>query len=177
MIKGKLVGLRAIEKEDLPLLQAWRNLPQFRKNFREFKELSLANQEAWFKRIVVDSPNDFMFMIVRLSDNKPIGVAGLVYVSWVIRAADFSFYIGDEEKYISDDDYSIEAVKLLLDYGFKTINMHKVWMELYDFDKKKIDFFLNKFNFSCDALLRDNCFEDGKYYNSHIYSILESEYK
>lgn len=177
MITGKLVGLRAIEKSDLSLLQAWRNLPQFRKNFREFKELSLANQEAWFQRIVVDSQNDFMFIVERLSDKKPIGVGGLVYVNWINRSADFSFYIGEEEKYISEDEETIEAVKLLLDYGFKAINMHKVWMELYDYDLKKISFFTNQFSFLCDGLLRDNCFEDGKYSNSHIYSLLEDEYK
>ena len=39
-------------------------------------------------------------------------------------------------------------------------------MELYEFDKQKIEFFTKEFNFEQDALLRDNCFEDGKYWNS-----------
>lgn len=50
MIKGKLVGLRAVEREDLSLLRDWRNIPEFRKNFREVRELNLANQESWFER-------------------------------------------------------------------------------------------------------------------------------
>ena len=48
MIKGKKVGLRAVEKEDLPFLRDWRNIVEFRKNFREVRELSLTDQEAWF---------------------------------------------------------------------------------------------------------------------------------
>ena len=34
MIKGKKVGLRAVEKQDLPILRDWRNIVEFRKNFR-----------------------------------------------------------------------------------------------------------------------------------------------
>jgi RimJ/RimL family protein N-acetyltransferase len=176
MIKGKLVGLRAVEKNDLPLLRDWRNIPDFRKNFREVRELNMENQENWFNRIVVSSPNDFMFIIERLEDKKPIGVCGLVYINWIIRFADFSFYIGEGEKYIDDDGYAQEAADLLIDYGFNNLNIHKIWMELYDFDAKKIDFFMGKFKFKKDGLLRDNCFEGGEYHNSHIYSLLESEF-
>ena len=48
MITGKKIGLRAVEKEDLLFLRDWRNIPDFRKNFREVRELSLTDQEAWF---------------------------------------------------------------------------------------------------------------------------------
>ena len=34
------------------------------------------------------------------------------------------------------------------------------------------NFFTQKFNFKRDAVLRDNCFEDGKYWNSHIISLI-----
>ena len=51
MIKGKKVGLRAVEKEDLLVLRDWRNNPEFRKHFREVRELSLTDQEAWFKNL------------------------------------------------------------------------------------------------------------------------------
>jgi hypothetical protein len=166
-----------VEREDLLLLRNWRNISDFRKNFREVRELNMDDQEKWFERIVKNSKNDFMFIIERLDDQKSIGVCGLVYTNWVIRSADFSFYIGDEAKYIDNDGYAEEAACLLLDYGFNSLNMHKIWMELYDFDERKINFFMEKFKFKKDGLLRDNCFEAGKYYNSHIYSLLESEFK
>ena len=46
-------------------------------------------------------------------------------------------------------------------------------MELYEFDNKKIDFFTNKFNFIKDGVLRDNCFENGRYRNSVIISLIK----
>lgn len=172
MIKGNKVGLRAVEKEDLKLLRDWRNIPEFRKNFREVRELNLANQEKWFEKSCVGNPNDFMFTIVRLEDDKPIGAAGLLYINWINRAADFSFYIGDNDAYIDNEGYATEAASLLIDYGFKNLNLHKIWMELYEFDKLKIDFFTKKFNFEIDGKLRDNSFEQGRYYDSFILSLI-----
>ena len=177
MIKGNLVGLRAIEREDLTLLRDWRNIPEFRRNFREVREINLTHQELWFKKFCVNNPNDFMFVIERLNDNKPIGVCGLLYINWIIRSADFSFYIGEDEAYIDDKGYAEEATELLSSYGLNSLNLHKIWMELYEFDKKKIDFFTKKFGFHIDGQLRDNCFEGSRYYNSYILSLLNEEYR
>ena len=48
-------------------------------------------------------------------------------------------------------------------------------MELYEFDSQKIDFFMQKFKFETDGILRDNCFEDGRYWNSLIISLLNNK--
>lgn len=175
MIKGKKVGLRSVEKEDLPLLRDWRNIPAFRKHFREVRELSLTDQEAWFDSLQNSKHINYMFTVIDLKSQNPIGAVGLLYVNWVIRSADFSFYIGDENKYIGNDGIAKEAAQLLINYGFNNLNLHKIWMELYEFDQQKINFFTSEFNFKKDALLRDNCFEDGKYWNSIIISLLENE--
>jgi RimJ/RimL family protein N-acetyltransferase len=175
MIKGQLVGLRALEKDDLLLLRDWRNIASFRRNFREYRELNMINQESWFAKVNA-SPNDFMFMIERLVDHQPLGACGLLYTNWIIRSADFSFYIGFEEKYIDDTGYAKEAATLLIEYGFNNLNLNKVWMELYDYDTAKIDFFTKIFSFNKDGTLRDNCFEDGRYWNSGIYSLLNRDH-
>jgi RimJ/RimL family protein N-acetyltransferase len=172
MIQGKLVGLRAVEREDLKILRDWRNNDEFRKNFREFRELNMDNQEKWYEKTCIGNPNDFMFVIDRLEDNKPIGACGLLYINWIIRSADFSFYIGENESYVDDTGYAKDAATLLINYGFKSLNLHKIWMELYEFDSRKIAFFQDEFNFKVDGKLRDNCFEDGKFYNSLIISLI-----
>lgn len=176
MIKGKNVGLRALEKEDLVLLRDWRNISSFRRNFREYRELNMVNQENWYARVNA-SPNDFMFLIEKLDDKTPLGACGLLYTNWIIRSADFSFYIGHEQAYIDNNGFAEEAAKLLIDYGFKSLNLNKIWMELYEFDKSKLDFFIQTIGFSKDGKLRSNCFEDGKYWDSFILSLLSNEYK
>ncbi|XKX05179.1 GNAT family N-acetyltransferase [Tenacibaculum maritimum] len=140
MITGKNIGLRAVEKEDLPYLRDWRNIPNFRKHFREVRELSLTDQEAWFESLQKTKHINYMFTIVDLKTNRPIGAGGILYINWIIRSGDFSFYIGEDEMYIGNDGKAKEAAELLIDYGFKNLNLHKIWMELYEFDTQKIDF-------------------------------------
>lgn len=176
MIKGKHIGLRALEKEDLGDLRDWRNLPHFRRNFRETRELSLSDQDNWFASLQQTRDKNFMFGIVRLSDNKLIGACGLLYVNWVIRSADYSFYIGEDEAYIDDQGWAKEATEKLISYGFNSLNLNKIWMELYEFDRKKIDFFTKEFGFKQDGILRENCFEDGRYWDSVLISLLKKEH-
>jgi hypothetical protein len=177
MIKGRLIGLRAVEKEDLKLFRDWRNTTEFRRNFREVRELSLQDQEQWYESLQHSKHINFMFTIIDLESQQPIGAAGLLYINWINRAADFSFYLGDKDVYIDESDKTIEAVQLLVEYGFKNLNLHKIWMELYEFDFKKIDFFKNQFDFKVDGVLRQNCFEEGKYWDSLIISLISNEYE
>ena len=172
MIKGKRVGLRAVERSDLPLLRDWRNLDHFRKNFREVRELNLADQERWYEQSCVSNPNDFMFVFQDLKTGEAIGAGGLLYINWIIRSADFSFYIGKNEEYVSVGGYAHEAARLLIDYGFQSLNLNKIWMELYEFDTRKLDFFTKEFGFNRDGVLRQNCFSEGEYWDSVIISHL-----
>ena len=176
MISKNGIGLRAIEYGDLEKLRDWRNLPEFRKNFREFRELNLADQEAWFKSIQSRKHVDFMFAIVDVETTKLIGACGLLYTNWVSRYADFSFYIGKDEAYIDDKGMAQNAAELLIEYGFNTLNLNKLWMELYSFDHQKIEFF-QAMNFKVDGVLRENVFHDGKFENSLILSLLRSQSK
>jgi RimJ/RimL family protein N-acetyltransferase len=176
MISKNKVGLRALEKLDLELLKLWRNKPDFRKKFREVRELNSFNQEMWFER-TNKSANDFMFMIIRLEDDQPIGAGGLLYINWINRSADYSFYIGLNDMYIDDEGYAEEATALLIQYGFNNLNLNKIWMELYEFDILKLNFFQEKFNFKVDGCLRENCFEEGRYWDSYIISLTSKDYK
>lgn len=175
MIKGKVVGLRSIEKEDLSILRDWRNTDSFRKNFREFRELSMRNQELWHEKMI-SSSTDFMFIIERIDDKIPLGACGLLYANWIIRSADYSFYIGYQDAYIDDEGYAEEASRLLINYGFNNLNLNKIWMELYEFDNRKLTFF-EKLGFKVDGRLRDNCYEDGRYHDSFLISILKREWE
>ena len=175
MITRNNIGLRAVEKRDLEILKDWRNIPSFRKNFREVRELNSQNQENWHNKLN-SSSNEFMFIFEDIEKNIPVGAGGLLYINWIIRSADFSFYIGHDEGYI-DEKYAIDAASLLIQYGFNNLNLNKIWMELYEFDHKKINFFIDNFNFKIDGKLRANCFEDGQYWDSLIISLTLNDIK
>ena len=168
------IGIRAIEVEDLRLLQGWRNDARLRRYFREHREFSHAQKNSWYETMIKSSNNE-MFVIVDLERDESIGVTGLTYIDWVNRHADVHFYIGKDAQWI-DDKYSPTAIKIILGYGYLTLNLNKLWVEIYEIDDKKLDFF-KKIGFSIDGKLREHYYHEGKYHTSNILSLLKSEYK
>ena len=71
MLKGRVVGLRAIEEADLEQLLMWRNQPEYRKFFREYRELNMINQKIWFEQKVINDEHTRMFSIIEL-DRKSV---------------------------------------------------------------------------------------------------------
>ena len=166
------IGIRAIEVDDLPIIQNWRNDEKLRRFFREYREFSLTQKKDWYFKMLNDNRFE-MFVIVDLKINEVVGVTGITYIDWPNKHADVHFYIGKNSQWI-DQEYSPTAIKLILNYGFKTLNLNKLWAEIYEIDNKKLNFF-KSLGFKIDATLRDHYFHNGKYYNSHILSLLRKE--
>ena len=136
MLKGKYVGLRAIEESDLSQLLLWRNQPNYRRFFREYRELSQTNQRNWFDSKVLNDKSTEMFSIVDINTGELLGACGLCYIDWINRNADFSIYIGKDDLYI-DEKYAIDAAQVMMKYGFEELNLHRLWSEIYSFDEAK----------------------------------------
>ena len=176
MLIGNLVMLRALREEDLPQLMEWRNLPNFKRNFREYRELNMSMQKNWFDKAVVGDASTVMFAICDKESRELLGCCGLCYINWIQRNADLSLYIGYNNSYIDDMGIAKEACRLMFDYGFNELNLHKLWTELYEYDEKKIDFYTREFGFHRDGVLRDHHYMDGRWWDSYIYSLIKSEW-
>src|SRR5437879_13040443 len=94
MIHGAKVKFRAIERDDLPRLRDWRNSPAIRRRTREFRLLSLVDQERWFESLHNDR-HTIMFDVLDEKDTL-IGDAGRRYMDWKHRRAEVSIKVGDE---------------------------------------------------------------------------------
>lgn len=174
MLKGKFVGLRAVEQQDLPQLMEWRNTSSYRKYFREFRELNATQQARWFETICNDSKT-LMFSIVELKTNRLLGACGLCYINWVNRNADFSIYIGADDLYI-DNKFADDAALAMARYGFNELNMHRLWAEIYDFDEPKKAMF-DRLGFTLDGRFRQTYWYEGQWHDSLFYSLLANEFE
>lgn len=175
MIEGRHIGLRAIERADLPVLLAWRNRPDFRRNFRECRELSETQQERWYQERVLADPATHMFAIVERQSGRLLGACGLCYIDWVNRSADFSIYIGHGDAYI-DDLYAPDAGETLLRFAFGELGLHRVWCEIYGFDQPK-QRLLPRLGFALDGRHRETHWSEGAWHDSLFYGILERDFR
>lgn len=175
MLKGKYIGLRAVEEEDLLQLMTWRNDPALRKYFRETNEINKVNQENWFKSVISKDSFNKMFSIVKLDTNELVGACGLCHIDWINRSADFSIYIGYKNKYI-DNKMARDAAYLMIKYGYDVLNLHRFWTEIYSLDYKKKNFY-DSLGFNFDGCLRQTYWFEGKWYDSYFYSLLRTDGK
>lgn len=173
MLKGEQVGLRAIEKDDLPFLLSWRNQPEFRLFFREYRELNSDNQLQWYEKFVLNDVNTRMFAIIELKTDELIGACGLCYIDWINQNADFSIYIGKDDLYI-DDVYAIDAANLMEKYGFEELNLHRLWAEIYSIDNKKMKFF-DKLHFKKEGQFKETHWTQGQWVDSLFYGKLNEQ--
>jgi hypothetical protein len=174
VIAGTDIGLRAIERDDLATLLAWRNRANFRRFFREYRELGPEQQENWYRASVLADDRTRMFAIVEATSGRLIGACGLCYIDWVNRTADFSIYIGRDGSYI-DDHYAPDAGRTLLGYGFDELGLHRIWCEIYDFDIAK-QRLLDSLGFGLDGRHRETHWAEGAWHDSLFYGILDREH-
>ena len=172
MLRGKKTILTAVSQESLKQLMDWRNEPELRKYFREHREINETMQQAWYENKVLKDPNQVNFEI-RTKDNNLIGHCGLYYIDWVHRHAEFGIYIGD--KNYRNGGYGSDSLRTLIKYGFEDLNLNKIWCEVYD-NNAAIDVY-EGIGFALEGVQRQHYFNEGRYWNSNILSMLREEWE
>lgn len=174
VLTGRSTRLRAIAREDLPQLLAWRNDPDLRRHFREYRELTTESQDRWFNEIVIADSRTEMFAIED-ADGRLIGCGGLCYIDWVNGTADLSIYVGIDGLYI-DGVLAPDAAMLLLTFAFETLDLARIWTEIYEYDGRKRAM-LEGLGFLLEGVHREHHVEDGKRHDSLFFGLLRREFQ
>ncbi|MGF1455418.1 MAG: GNAT family N-acetyltransferase [Alphaproteobacteria bacterium] len=175
MIRGEHVGLRAIEREDLPTLLTWRNDPSLRQYFRESRELSSDHQMRWYEGTVLGAPDRTrMFAIESVSGGALLGACGLTTLDWQRRHGELSLYIGLDRVYC-DSVMAPEAARLLLGHGFRDLGLHRIWVEVYAHDRPKLAL-MKALGLRHEGTLRDHHFWNGRFWDAHLFASLAPEW-
>jgi len=174
MLRGKKIILTAIQEKNLKQLRHWRNLPELRKYFREYRILSEKMQENWFKKIQKDTNQyNFEIHVPQGDSSKLIGHCGLYYINWIHRSGEFGIYIGDRT--FLSGGYGADALRTLLTYGFNDLNLNRIWCEVYG-NNDALGIYRH-IGFKDEGVLRQSYFNEGKYWDSYILSMLKTEYE
>lgn len=174
MIEGKNVNLRSLEVEDLETLKKWRNDKSNRIHTREFRLLNMINQKQWFESIHKDNPPKFIMFGVMDKRKNLIGVSGLTYIDWKNRHAEISIILFKKNWQSLKEGKN--TITLLTDYGFGELNLHRLWVEIFETIPANIKLF-EHMNFKKEGELRDKLWRNKKWNNSFIYSKLITDKK
>jgi len=172
MIVGDKIILTAIEKDDLKKLLEWRNDPDNRKYYREYRLLNYENQLAWWDdKIMKDSTWQY-FSVRDKSTKELIGVTGLIYIHPVYRTAESAFEIGNK----AYDTFEIakDILQTKIKHGFMDLNLNKIWIEVID-GKPLIEVYKD-LGFFVDGVMRQHYYVNGSYKDAYILSLLKEDY-
>lgn len=106
-------------------------------------------------------------------NNKCIGGARLHNISKADNNATYAIGIWDVSSF--SKGIGTEATKLVLNYAFNILKLHRVDLRVLDYNKRGIRCY-EKCGFKKDGVLRENAYIEGEYHSDWVMSILENEY-
>ncbi len=169
------VRLRARTMSDAEAETRWRNDTAVTRTALYSGPRSREEQE----RIIRDGflrANDYNFAIEAIDLPQPlhIGGCGLHHLDWRGRNAEFGIAIG--EKAYWGNGYGTAATQLILEFGFGELNLHRIYLYVFDFNQRGIRTY-EKVGFKHEAMMRDDIYREGQFHNTRLMGILKSEWE
>lgn len=161
MIRGKLISLREITSKDTENILLWRNKLRVRRNFIYQDLLTKEVHENWLETMVFPK-KAVQFVIVDNITELGVGSVYLRDISAVHKKAEYGIFIGEDNAV--GHGYGTEACKLICEYGFGKLGLHKIFLRVLESNKQAIRSY-EKAGFSREALLNDDVFIGGEYCN------------
>jgi diamine N-acetyltransferase len=175
VIYGGRIRLRGVEKADVPKFHEWINDPDVNEGLAVYLPMSMADEEGWLERASRSEQSEKPLAIEMRDrqDWRLIGNCGFFNIEWTHRAAEFGIMIG--EKSVWNKGYGTETVKLILQHGFETLNLNRIYLRVYSTNPRARRAY-EKAGFVLEGTMREGVYKHGGYADIHIMSVLRSEW-
>lgn len=170
MIIGKNIYLRLMNKEDTDNIVRWRNSDFVRRNFIYQKPFTREGHENWI-RTMIDTGKVIQFMICT-KDDRPVGSVYLRDIDRTHNKAEYGIFIG--EKDALGRGYGTEAARLMINYAFKELKLHKLMLRVLS-ENEQARRSYEKAGFLQEAFLKDEVFLEGKYKDVIYMAVIQNE--
>jgi len=171
-LSGERIYARPFELCDVERFQRWLNDPATRVTLAHHLPLTEKMEREYIENVGKQQDAIHLCIVLKEGD-RHIGGMGLHQIRWKDRAAVFGIFIG--ETAYRGKGYGVEATRLMLRYAFETLNLNRIELWVYDFNKAAIRTY-EKAGFVCEGVRRQNRFVEGRYVDESIYGILAGEY-
>lgn len=170
---GERVYLRSMELSDVgePYIQ-WLNTEGVSETLDVFFPSTRESLEEYVRKRL-GSHSEVFFAIVLKEGDRFVGTAKLGPIEWVHRRASFGILIGDES--VRNRGLGGEVVSLLLRYGFRILNLHKITAGCVGSNIRAIRCF-EKVGMRIEGRRPEQLFVNGRYEDQVLLGILQEEY-
>ncbi|GFI22376.1 putative ribosomal N-acetyltransferase YdaF [Lachnospiraceae bacterium] len=159
ILKGTYIYLRPICVEDTERVVRWRNDRNVVKNFIDRTPLSQEIHLDWLNN-KVQKGCVHQFVVCRNIDKMPLGSVYLQNFEEKNKKAEEGIFLGEEQAY--GKGVGTEAAKLMLNYAFEYLKLHKVLARVLAYNQASLRMH-QKAGYVQEAYFKDELFLDGKY--------------
>ncbi len=173
-IEGETIDLVAENSKWANLICKWRNDPKVRQYSRNMWPKTLEEVKKGFEPLPDKQMRDFIkFIIYHKQSKRPIGRIGFNHIDWVGRNANIFAEIGEPEYW--GKDIAGEASRLMINYGFTELNLHKIIAGVFTPNKRSLRA-AEKLGFEKEGVLKEEMYVDGQYHDMHKFALFKRDW-
>lgn len=170
----KLVGekcyLSPIDVNDAEKFTEWLNDLEITSRLGNYS--SVLNVEAE-KEFLEKLSKEHNYSIVDIETDELIGSCGFVGVDHLNQTAETGIFIGNKKYW--NKGYGTESLQLLVDYGFKALNLHNIMLRVFSFNEKALRVY-EKLGFKVIGKRRESLKRGNILYDDIYMDILSKEF-
>ena len=172
-LKGDKITLRALEPEDIELLYRWENnsdIWEISDTLAPFSKYMLALYIKNSDKDIYESKQ--LRLMIEDMDGRAVGAIDLFDFEPQHARAGIGILISEKED--RQNGYASEALKLILEYGFKRLNLHAVYANIDANNEASIGLF-KKFGFELVGTRKDWIRDAKGWKNEHLFQLINPE--
>jgi|APHM01.1.fsa_nt_gi Acetyltransferases, including N-acetylases of ribosomal proteins len=171
-LEGETCNLRTLEKEDAEFLRNLNHNPKIRQYLGRTPEPNSVVEEK--DRIDSINESDEIIQFIIEGEGEKVGTIAIFDINRTYRSAEVGAFMVEPSSH--GKGIGTEAMKLILNYAFNQLNMHKItggYIENNDASK----IVQEKFGFQKEGREREEVYRNGKYKDIIRMSLLENEWR
>jgi len=170
-IVGERIYLSPINKDDYEIYTKWLNDFAVSGGLGNYRQMISLNRE---QKVLEDMTSEGQnYAIIRTKDDILLGNISLMEIDNIHRKATIGLFIGEAEN--RGKGYGGEALCLMVDFGFKMLNLHNIMLHVHSDNEQGIACY-KKVGFREFGRRRDAIFKNGKYFDDVHMEVLAVEY-
>ena len=175
-LRGNHVILKVLTESDMLTSNwyGWFNDEATTSNMQKHYFPNTIDLQRHFFNALKEDKNKIEFGEVPNGECEIKGVVSLQNIDYINSNADVSLIIGEKEfrKLI----YAQEAMKLMLNHAFFTLNLHKIYGGYIETLQDWGVFLKKRFGFKDEGIWREHAYKNGKYLNIQRLGLIKKEY-
>ena len=137
-----------------------------------YRPITRSQHRKWFEAIIRNR-EVVIFGIHKKAGRRLIGVCQLHSISSIHRNAELQIRIGDKGE--RGNGYGRESVKMLVEFGFKDLNLERIGLHVFATNGRAIGLY-KKAGFKVEGRLRRAAHIDGSYVDIILMGMLRNEW-